>query len=265
MNPQEPFQPQQPHYPPLGQQPAVPVQPQNPAGTATLPTPVPTETPAAQPTAYVSSQPATPMSASQPDNQSPYGFILNPEAKQPAANSGKNPLLKRILTALAGLVVLAIIAAVAMNLLVPKDNSGIQLTALAQEQYEIVRVSAVVVQQAKTTSVRDFATNAQLAVTTNEQATVKYINDRKLAVINDKVLAGKHDDKTDKALQAALTSNTFDTAAVQTLTTALGTYQTNLKKAYADIKGTKARAVIQASYTAVELLVAQGTNLTVTQ
>lgn len=214
---------------------------------------------------YVSSQPAAPTATPQPDNQSPYGFILNPEAKQPAANSGKNTLLSRVLTAVVGLIVLAIIGAVAVNLLVPKDNSGIQLTALAQEQYEIVRVSAVMVQQAKTTSVRDFATNTQLSVTTNEQATVKYINDRKLAVINDKVLAGKHDEKTDKAFQAALTSNTFDTTAVQTLTTLLGTYQTNLKKAYADIKGTKARAVIQASYTAVELLVAQGSGLTTTQ
>lgn len=264
MNPNDPFQPVQNNYPPLGTQPVVQPTPQNPTAAASLPNPMPAETPQTAAAPYAGPQPTTVAPPSH-DPQSPYGFILNPEAKQPAANSGKNPLLKRILTALAGLVVLAIIAAVAMNLLVPKDNSGIQLTALAQEQYEIVRVSAVVVQQAKTTSVRDFATNAQLAVTTNEQATVKYINDRKLAVINDKVLAGKHDDKTDKALQAALTSNTFDTAAVQTLTTALGTYQTNLKKAYADIKGTKARAVIQASYTAVELLVAQGTNLTVTQ
>lgn len=242
MNPQDPQQQQygQPAYTP----PSLP--PMGPQGQfASTPPPAAPTSPAPNP------------SNAAPHN--PYEFILNPEKKHHAAPASDS-VMKRVLIIVGFLVVLAIIAAVAVKLLAPKDTSTQQIATIAQDQQEIVRVATYVASHAKSTELVNFAVNTELSVGTNQKAAIDYATTRGVK-LDDKTLALKTDATTDKTFSSALSSNTFDATAAQTLNTQLSTYQLNLKKAYAASSGKKARAILQASYDASVLLAAQGASL----
>jgi len=166
-------------------------------------------------------------------------------------------VLKRVMVIVGVLVALTIVGTVVAKLLVPKDTSPGQVTIVAEEQQELVRVATYVAVHASGTELVNFAINTQMSVSTNKQAAVDYLTTRGTK-LDDKVLASKQDAATDKLFTAALSSNTFDSTATQTLNTQLTTYQANLKKAYTATTGKKARALLQDSYDAAVTLAAQG-------
>lgn len=238
MNPQDP---QQQYVQP----------PYTPQPPAQVPQPGQFEpTPSAQPS-------PTPAPASSGNN--PYEFILNPDTTH-HKTAPNDSFLKRILVIVGIVVVIAIIGVIAARLLVPKDNSVQQVTAVAQEQQELVRVATYIVSHAKSTDLINFAINTEMSVSTNQQASIEYVANRGVE-LGEEQLALKKDAKTDTLLSAAISTNTFDSAATQTLTSQLSTYQTSLKRAYNASSGKKARAVLQASYDTAVSLAAQGTAL----
>lgn len=225
--------------------------------------PYPPQPPAAvpQPAQPESISPAQPSQAPAPTNSgsNPYEFILNPDTTHHKTSSDDS-LLKRILVIVGIVAVITIIGTIAVRLLVPKDNSVQQVTTIAQEQQELVRVATYIVSHAKSTDLVNFAINTEMSVSTNQQASVEYVANRGVE-LGEEQLALKKDTKTDTLLSAATSTNTFDSTATQTLTSQLNAYQTSLKKAYNASSGKKARAVLQASYDTAVSLAAQGTAL----
>lgn len=238
-----------------------PQEPQQPYGQPAYVPPAPGQSP--QPSQIGGSgvtAATTPSPSHSAGGQSPYDFILNPEP--PAKNSplGGGSILKRLLAIVGILLVLSIIGVFAANFLIPKDTSGAQIVAIAQEQQELARVASVIAQGANSGELKDFATTTQMSIETNRQASMQYITERKIEV-DDEMLALKQDAETDASLKAAKSTNTFDRVAAQTLNGQLVEYQANLKKAYDVTTGEKARKILQASYDTASALVAQGAPL----
>lgn len=241
MNPQDPQQQYgQPSYTP--QTPAQVPQP-NQVGSSFLPA------------ASVSD----PLPNATTNGHNPYEFILNPDASHHKAPVG-NSLVGRMLAIVGVVVALTIIGAVAYKLFLPKDNSTQQITAIAQEQQELVRVASFVASHAGSTNLVNFAVNTQMSVSTNQQAAIAYAATRGVK-LESKVLILKQDAATDKLFASAISTNTFDTTAAQTLNTQLSTYQANLKRAYSVTSGKKAQAVLQSSYDTAATLATQGASL----
>jgi len=191
----------------------------------------------------------------------PYEFILSPEASHHSKLPRGDTMLKRVVIIVGVLVALTIIGTVVAKLLVPKDTSIQQVTTIAQEQQELVRVATYVAGHASDTELINFAVNTEMGVGTNKLAAVNYLDTRGTK-LTDTLLALKQDAATDKLFTSALSSNTFDSTATQTLNTELGAYQTNLKKAYNATTGKNARAVLQDSFDTAYSLAAQGAALT---
>lgn len=189
-------------------------------------------------------------------DQNPYGFILNPDASAHRPASGSNSILKRVLAVVGLLVVLTIVGVVVATLLIPKDTTGPQMLAVAQEQQELARVAGIVAQGSTKDEIKNFAATVQMSVDTNRQASVQYLTDRKVKA-DMAIIALKQDTATDTALETARSTNTFDPVAVQTLQNQLHTYQTNLKKAQMSVPGQKAQAILKASSDTATALIAQ--------
>lgn len=196
-------------------------------------------------------------------NDNPYEFILNPKESHHKSSIG-DTMLKRLLVIVGLLVTLTVVGAVVAKLLLPADTTPQQITAIAQEQQEIVRVATFITSHATSVELVNFATNTQMSVGTNQQAAVDYLANRDIK-LEDEELALKQDAATDKLFTAALSANTFDSTAVQTLNNKLSAYQASLKKAYTITTSKKARAVIQASYDTAVALAAQGKGVSVTK
>lgn len=252
MNPQDPQQqygqptyvPQNQPLAPQQQVPQQPVQMSNPYPPISAPTT--TQVPAPTPGPGES-------------GHNPYEFIFNPDTTHHKAPVG-NSVLRRVLVIVGVLVVLTILGSVVAKLLVPADTSIQQVTTIAQEQTELVRVATYVAGHADGTELVNLAINTEMSINTNKQAAVNYAATRGTK-LEDKILTLKKDAATDKLFAAAISSNTFDTTATQTLNAELGTYQTNLKKAYAATTGKKARALLQDSYDTAVTLAAQGATI----
>lgn len=189
------------------------------------------------------------------NGHNPYEFIFN-GSQQPKQGLLGGSLLKRSLVIVGGLVVLAIIAAIAISLLTPKDNSFAQLTSVLQEQQEIVRVADITDKSASTTDLKNLAVNVSLGVGTNKVSLQKYLTTRKVK-INDTILAAKKDSKTDTLFANAKAASAFDKTAAQTIQSLLVTYRANLNSTYQTVKGTKARAELQTSYQTADLLITE--------
>jgi hypothetical protein len=252
MNPEQPFQNEQPTVPQTGNQPLPPQQP------VYAPQPQAQQTAAPQPnqmSGYITTSP--PEHPSQPSNgNNPYEFIFTEKQQPKQSTFGGTSTAKRILVIVGGLVVLAIIAAIAFTLLTPKDNSLEKLTSILQEQQEIVRVAGLSDASATNIDLKNLAVNVSLSVGSNATSMQKYLSDRKIK-ITDTLLLGKQDTKTDTLFASAKSTNTFDHTAAQTLQSLLVTYRSDLNTTYQDVKGTNARKELQSSYQTAEALIVE--------
>jgi lambda repressor-like predicted transcriptional regulator len=246
MNPEQQYQYGQQTGPSGGQPPAVPPQPQAPQLN--------------QSGGYDVVPPPNHIAGPGNGGHNPYEFIFAEERQPKQGFFSGGSTLKRILVAVGGVVILAIIAAIVVSLITPKDTSYEKLTAILQEQQEIVRVADLTDKSASGTDLRNLAVNTSLSVSTNKTSLQTYLTKRKVK-ITDVVLAGKQDAKTDTLLANAKSANTFDNTAAQTLQTLLVTYRANLNTTYQDVKGANARTELKKSYQTAELLIAEANKL----
>lgn len=252
MNPEQQYQNGQNAVPPTGgQPPAVPGQPVYPAGA-----PIAPQAPQPGPGGYTAVPPPNPVAGPGNGGHNPYEFIFaGNEQPKPGLFSGGG-MMKRVLLVVGGLVVLAVIAAIAVSLLAPKDASLEKLTTVVQEQQEIVRVADLADKSAASTDLKNLAVNTSLSVGSDKKSLQTYLTTRKVK-LTDEILAAKQDSKTDTLLTNAKATNTFDHTAAQTLQSLLVTYRSDLNTTYQEVKGKNARAELKNSYDTAELLIVQ--------
>lgn len=194
-----------------------------------------------------------PQSAS---GHNPYEFIMQPGNIEPPKGLGGNGMVKRMVIAVIGIALLLALIGFFIAAFGPKDTITPALVSIVQEQQEIIRVASKG-QESTSERTRAFAASTLYSVSTNQTELKEYLAAKKAAP-NSKILGAKRSADTDKILASAKESNTFDSALQQSLNAQLTDYQTNLSSTYKKLSSKKSKAVIERSYTAVKLLLQQG-------
>ena len=228
-----------PNEPNFGQLPPTPT-PQQPI--------VPQQNAAGQ---YEVVPPLYPSAAVVPNNgHNPYEFIIAPPVKSTRLGFGglQNSATKRLLV-VAGVAILIIILGIIITSFLPKSSSTQSLTAIAQEQQELMRVAAQGETQAASETTRGLAYTIDLSIGTDQTQVLAYLtkHNTKLSV---KQLSLTQDKSTDATLTAAQASSTFDSAFEKVMASQLQTYLSDLQKAYNSTSKTDVKQLLSTSYSA---------------
>jgi hypothetical protein len=198
-----------------------------------------------------------------PNNQHPgqnqYEFIMNPSPKQRHSfNFGHNKGA-RITVVVVGIIILSIVATF-INGFLGKENKAQtdQLVEIAQAQSEIIRISAIAKEKARSNGTKNFAANTKVSIETSQQDVRKLLNSRgvKDKALNKKLSASKNS-KTDATLDQAANNNRFDETFQTVVTKQLSDYQKLIQSASVGGTPNEKKALAKALENS-KLLVAQG-------
>jgi hypothetical protein len=230
-----------PNEPNYGQLPATPQQ-----------APVPSPQPDVQ-----QSSPTTPAA---PVSTNPYDFILNPNAnqKKPAAANASGPM--RLLLGIGLIGGILLIVGLALTQFLPKGTSGESLVGLIQQQQEIIRVSTQAQQTAQSETIKGFAYTVNLSVSTSQQQLQGYAT-KAGTKIDPKQLSLKQDATTDKLLENAKATSTYDSAVKKVLSTLLQDYLDQLKETYKQTSSANLKKILDANFNAGKTLIIQADNV----
>ncbi len=185
--------------------------------------------------------------------QSQYDFITNPgkPPKKPLLPSG-NSMQTRIFIFLGGVVVLIILGVIVASLLSSGGNKQKEtLTKAAQQQTELIRVSAIGIEKARDSSTRNLATTINLSLQSDQQKLLGHVK------VSAKQLALGKNSQTDVSLTSAEQSNKFDEVFKQTMQTQLTAYQKSLKTAYDGSSSAKLKTSLSELFVNADTLIAQ--------
>jgi hypothetical protein len=209
-----------------------------------------------------SQPPVTPQGTPAPpqlDNHGQYEFIINPNLpkKSPMFSlSGGSSTLQRVAIAGGALVVLIILIIIGSSLIFGGSSITKSMISVAQAQQELIRINVIATSQAVSPSNINFAYAAQLSLTTEQQQTLAYLKTQGTKV-GVKQLSLTANSATTKELTAAEAASTFDGTFDQVMQTELTSYSTLLKDTFNSATGPNARKLLNADYSAAQLLLKQ--------
>jgi hypothetical protein len=188
--------------------------------------------------------------------QNPYDFIVNPQVapKKSKLAGGSNTM--RILLGVSGLAVILMVIAIVFVTIFSKGTPSLSLTAIVQQQQEIIRIATQGEQQAGTDTTKNLAYNIDLSVGTSQSQLKSYLAKHNVK-ITAKELALKKDPNTDKLLANAKATSTYESALQKVFASQLQTYISDLQKAYDDTSSKTLRTVLADSYKAGKTLLNQ--------
>lgn len=178
------------------------------------------------------------MNTSGPRSSDPYGFIMDagtpaPKSKLPIpmGSTSKNG---RILIVIIGAVILAIIAAIVMAFLSSGGDQTIKdVTKLAQEQNELIRIADIGAKKAKGTEAQNLALTTKFTITSDQKQTLEYLSTQRHKV-SSSILKATKNTQTDNALTVAAQNNNFDETFIKTIGSMLISYKSDVSKTYND-------------------------------
>ena len=193
-------------------------------------------------------------------NSQQYDFINNPAPKPkksllPSFGGGK---AGKIIFFFVSVSVILIVLILLFNLFFGGSSNLDEIKQLAKKQAEIVRVSEVGVDKARSTETESFAISTQTVLKTDQNKTVAYLSSNGVKV-GDKDLSST-DSKTDQELQGADTNGTFDTIFTAKLVELLQDYGADLKSIYENTEGKKGQTLLSESYDNVQILIENAPN-----
>jgi hypothetical protein len=204
------------------------------------------------------------MQPQQPYNN-PYDFIVNPEKPQrrPVLNLGGSSMAMRIALVVGLLVVVVIVIIVGSSLLTSSGSNVTNMTSVAQDQTELIRVATEATQDQSNdisqTTTRYFADNCMLAINSEQQRLLSFLSAHGVKLTTAE-LALKQNSHTDAALQAAAASSTYDTAFLTAMQGDMSTYVSDIKVAFAASSNPQEKALLQTDYKDASLLQQQLTS-----
>lgn len=200
------------------------------------------------------------MTSDYPDHN-PYDFIMNPGTPAPkkivpTIPNNKNGFIIKLALIIGGAIVLIIGLMIGSSLL-SKDTTGTtDLTAIAQTQNELVRVTVDGTSNARDQAVRNFAVNSNLSLSTQQVKLLSYLGS-KGTKLNSKQLKLKENDNTTKQLLQAKQTSTYDAAFLQIMQTSLDSYANDLQKLYQTASSATVKSLLKADYEQTQLLKSQ--------
>jgi len=187
----------------------------------------------------------------------PYEFIVNPQKplKKSKVAGGNSSFALKLAFIIGGAVIIMIFLAIMSNILFGSRTNPAELISIAETQTELARVAGQGA-SANDAGLRGAAANAQLVMTSQQQALVNYLKQQGTKV-NAKQLSLKQSATTDKQLTAASAANTFDAVFAQTMVSELQDYRAALRTAYQHEAGVHAKALLSSDFTEASLLLKQ--------
>lgn len=191
-----------------------------------------------------------------PQPKSPYDFLANDPRKQRRSLPLAGLSFRKKLLLLGGgaVIIMIIIALVSSLFLNGSSNTVQQIRALAIEQNELIRISELGSQKARSSNAMNLAVTARATITSDQKATITYLGSQKQKIPAKELATGKNA-KTDDLLRRAEQANQFDDVFTKELQTELKTYQANVKKAYDATSSKKAKALLSDNYNHVKVLI----------
>ncbi|MBP7857985.1 hypothetical protein KA016_02885 [Candidatus Saccharibacteria bacterium] len=193
--------------------------------------------------------------------QNPYDFIVNPQVDSKKSKLGNGNNAMRILLVVGGIVTVLIVIAFVFVTIFSKSTPSPSLTAIVQQQQEIIRIATQGEQQAGTDTTKNLAYNIDLSVGTSQSQLKSYLAKHNVK-ITAKELALKKDPNTDKLLMNAKATSTYESALQKVFASQLQTYISDLQKAYDDTSSKTLRTVLADSYKAGKTLLNQANGTT---
>lgn len=160
-----------------------------------------------------------------------------------------------------GAIILIMLLFIIIALITSSGKSTTQtLVNIAEEQTELVRVSAIGVKNTRGSDAKSLAVTTNLAMTSSQQQTVALLK-KQGHKLSAKQLAFKRDAQTDATLNTAQLNNAFDVAFLQVMQTQLKAYQKDVKQAFDASQNKTEKAILASSYNGINtILVAQTTS-----
>jgi hypothetical protein len=193
------------------------------------------------------------MPPSQPQypQQSPYDFIVNsgqPQPKRPfSLPNGGSKRQRILLIAGGGFTLLVLIIMMFSMLSGGSKEQNERLLSIAQQQTEIVRVTNLARDKARTSAAQSLAATTSITMQSSQSDVTGLL--KKAGVKTDvKVLALKNDPKTDAALEAAAQNNRYDEVFTELLAREIKEYQTSVKEAYDGTSSKTQKAVLETAF-----------------
>jgi hypothetical protein len=188
-----------------------------------------------------------------PGGQGQYDFILNNQPPKKSWFSG-NSMKQRILIVVGGgtalLVVFMVIFAVLGS---SKQTNTQELVTITQQQSELIRISGIGVQKARSTTAKNLAITTQLSITSEQQALLATLKNQGRKLSSKDLALGKNS-KNDTLLTQAEQNNRFDEAFVEEIQKELLDYQKNVKAAYQSATNTKVKQALQVQFKNASIL-----------
>ena len=155
-----------------------------------------------------------------------------------------------------GGIAVLIVVVLLVNLVFGNKTNFSGIIALAQTQQEIARVANEGKQGLGDQAIAGAAINTRLSMITQQQNLVSYLGIHRQK-IDSKRLALKKDAKTDKQLQQAKATSTFDIVFTQVMRQQLTDYAGALQTAYKSAPGNEARKLLATDYQQTLMLLKQ--------
>ncbi len=218
--------------------------------------------PANQPSQPVVNQPYPQPQESPSPHPAAYDFIINPAP--PSAHTKylpglppANTLTIRVAYIAGGLLILLILFVIAKGIIVGKPKLD-SFVSVAQDQQELIHLTSNTgsrsssALQRLSTGNRNLAATIQVAITSNNAQTIKYLTSNHYKV-SPKVLNLKVSSSLDTQLSNAQTAGTYNQVFQQILASELNTYSADLSSAY-NSAGKKGKPLLSSEYKQAQLL-----------
>jgi hypothetical protein len=188
-----------------------------------------------------------------------YDFIMNPAKppkRGPTGGISGNSFIIKIVFLVGGLVVVMIVVAVAMNIFLGDKTNLDTIVSLAQTEQEIARVNGTLSRDLVGQPLKEASMNTELTAKSHIQTWNAFLAkyDRKTDAT---LLALKQDATTDKRLQIAVQTSTFDNTFTSIVRKELTDYAAEIKQAYQGATNTQEKTIMNSQYKDVQLLLKQ--------
>ncbi|MCA9329829.1 hypothetical protein KDA11_04240 [Candidatus Saccharibacteria bacterium] len=189
--------------------------------------------------------------------QNQYDFILNNEQNQPKKSfnlfNGGSKVQRIFLFAGAGTLML-IVVMLAYSMLSSGDKSQSErLLSIAQQQTEIIRVTGLAKNKARSTATQSLASTTSITIQSSKNDITELLKKSRVKV-NDKIFNSAIDPRTDETLESASLNNRYDQVFTEIVTAELKSYQLKLKEAFDNTSSKAQKEALEKSYNSVSTL-----------
>ena len=168
-----------------------------------------------------------------------------------------DPFISKLILIVVAVVIGVIVIGVLVSSLFGKSSiNANDLIGVAQSQQELVRVAQQGVANGTQMVTRNFATNVELSIQTEQFQLLTYLKGQGYK-LSTKTLSLKKSSTTDKQLTNAIQTSTFDSVFVQLMQNSLVSYNTEVEQTAGNATGSNEKKILSGELAVANMLLQQ--------